>query len=61
MYRHDEDSLKRLWEQVGEATETEWTVKAKNEVPVWMASGSERNLPARQSRPDIITFTITRL
>jgi len=43
MYRHDEHSFKKLWEQVGQETETEWDVTVESKTiggAAWAPDGS---------------------
>jgi SAM-dependent methyltransferase len=56
MFRHDEKSFAKMWEEVGKATETEWKVEAEHKEPKW-----SNGVPVNGSRPGIITFTVTRL
>jgi SAM-dependent methyltransferase len=60
MYRHDEASLTKLWEVVGEETGSKWFVEAENGLPDWIPAGYRG--PVRgQSTANIIRFTITRV
>lgn len=36
MYQHDEESLTRLWEEVGRKSGSTWRVKAMNDRPDWL-------------------------
>lgn len=60
MFRHDEASLRKLWDLVGEGTGTKWTVEATNGVPAWIPK--EYKGPLKGSRTaNIVTFTITKV
>lgn len=59
MFRHDATSFTKMWEEVGRETGTKWKVDANNVQPEWMKNGD--GLSTSDSRPDIITFTVTRL
>ncbi|KAE9980585.1 hypothetical protein BLS_004131 [Venturia inaequalis] len=60
MFRHDEASLRKLWDLVGEETQTRWVVEAKNELPAWIPVEYEGPLKGARTA-NIITFTITRV
>lgn len=60
MFRHDEASLRKLWDLVGEETGTRWVVEAKNDLPEWVPVEYEGPLKGARTA-NIITFTITRV
>lgn len=60
MFRHDKNSLTKLWDLVGEKTGTKWIVEAENGLPWWIPGEYMGPLKGK-STANIITFTITKV
>jgi SAM-dependent methyltransferase len=59
MYRHDEKSFEKMWREVGDATGTQWKVKAMNRDLI-NPSRTDK-VPNGGSDAQVITFTVTRI